>query len=110
MRRALTSLVAAGAATVLLAGPALATVYDRGTENCASNQTGRSVSDTTGFTRHYPPDTGYQQFRNGNDRRTQKWLANNNGGGNWVVTTEGAMWDNGTYADCVTTGTTRPQG
>jgi hypothetical protein len=104
MRKSIFVCVLAGAMLGGLAAPAHAGPSEDGTRSCGQNQTGRTHSDTTGFTEHYPPGTGYKAFSNGSTRQDRQAYANSNGGGFWFVETSGAMWNAGTYAVCVTTG------
>lgn len=78
--------------------------YEGGDRFCGPNQTGRSHSDTTGFTEHYPPGSGYKAFANGSTRMQRQAFANSVAGGEWAVYTPQTMWTPGTYAVCVTTG------
>lgn len=104
VRRTLSVCVLAGVIGAASIPPAHADVTESGTRGCSSNETGRSHSDTTGFTEHYPPGSGYKAFSNGSTRLDRRAYADGTGGGFWFVTTNRAMWNAGTYAVCVTTG------
>lgn len=94
----------AAAVTLALAVLAVADVYKSGNKSCSQNEVGRTRSDSTGFTKHWPPPTGYQQWRNGDVKKTRRAYATSNGGGGWTVSSSKALYDNGTFARCLQSG------
>lgn len=103
--RTISRRISAGLAALMLlaamALPALAVVSKSGTKYCSSGYTPYSRSYSTGFTRHFPPGSGYAAFNNGSTWTVRLALAPvGTSGGFWFVDTNGSLNDPGTYAGC----------
>lgn len=101
MKRRLVPVAVAACLALLVAVPALAGVTDSGTKYCSGDDTPWTRAYSTGYTEHYPPGNGYDDFYNGPTWRTTFHHASSGSpGGFWVVETNGSLNDPGTYAYC----------
>jgi hypothetical protein len=104
--RRIGAVLLSGSLALAVAATALATVSETGTKYCSSNYTPYTRSLSTGYTEHFPPGSGYNDWNNGAQWIVRKWYADHAGGGGWwgVYVTGGSLDDPGTYAGCQATG------
>lgn len=81
--------------------PALAAVSKSGTKTCPGRETPWTRAYSTQFTEHYPPGSGWGWFDNGSSWKVTRLSAPmHSNGGYWIVETNGALDNPGTYAYC----------
>lgn len=106
LARRMVALGLACALAITLTATVTATVSETGYKYCSTNYTPCSRSYSTGYTEHFPPGSGYNDWNNGSNWIVRKWYADHSGGGGWwgVYVTGGSLSDPGTYAGCEATG------